>query len=336
MIIKKNKTTLSPDEVILILFAYFILSHFIIILNHIPITILTNSTPFTFLISLPLLTGAFLTILNRINLNKFFVFIAYRLVFKISIFALALAVLISAAFITANTSPDPFSTLIPIALFLSLALIGLLHTLKSAHQFEIAISEKHQNMRKILTLLNLKAKDAQTTQELQDMIQATIELMGVKVAKPTPKLEENELDFEAFINTHIESLKLNYQASAEIRTNIRYFEAHKKINAMNINYMISTLLENAFETETTHPIMIDILSSENILLIKVANETSEKTPQALENMLIKGYSTKGTVGRGFGLLKLKKLVEKQGGTMTISQEINTYEQVNYISFTLNF
>ena len=53
-------------------------------------------------------------------------------------------------------------------------------------------------------------------------------------------------------------------------------------------------------------------------------------------MLTKNYSTKRSVGRGFGLVKLKKLVEKKKGKLSIFQEFNNKEQVNYLSVIIKF
>jgi len=338
IISKKHKMAHSPDEIILIFFSYFIFSQIIVALSMIPNMIFDSNftTQFPSLISLITLTTAFLFILNRIDLSKFFIFITYRLAFKVAIFAIASTIALILIFILVAHNASAFSTLFAIGVLLIVMTIGLWHTLKIAHQYEVVIPEKYHDMRKILTLLNLRAEDAQTVHELKEMIEASIELMGVKVAEPS-RVEANEpVDFEAFIKTNIESLKLNLQSNSEIRTNIQYFEPHKRVSAMNINYMLGILLENALETGTTYPIIVDILSTEHILFIKVANEAPKSIPQNLENLLAKGYSTKGKVGRGFGLSKLKKLVEKYDGSITISQEMNAHEQVKYILFTLNF
>jgi len=345
IIVIKNKMRHTSDEIILMFFTSFILSQLVVISTIIPKMFLIEAMPLGFLIPLIFLTSVFLLILNRIHLNPFFVYVVRRLALKITIFIVILIILLSSMFIGIHFSLSLFSTLIPIGILLSLCIFGLWQSLKIAYQFEVVMPARYQQMKKILTLLNLKMTDAQTTEELKEIIETTVELIGIKVAEPTPKIQENEqTDFEMLIKHHVETLKLNYQANAEIHMNIRYFEAHKKINALDINYMVSMLLENAFETETTLPIKIDLLSTEHVLLIKIANETALKTAQELENMLVKGYSTKGAVGRGFGLSKLKKFVEKQGGTMTISQEINVYQhaqesytdRANYICFTLHF
>jgi signal transduction histidine kinase len=281
-------------------------------------------------------TLACLFILDKIDLNKFFIFINYRLALKIAIYITSLITLLFIIFFTIH-SPNLTQVYIPLIVLVILVIIGLVYALKAAHQYEIVAPEKYHDLKKILTLLNLNAEDAQTVDELKEMIDTTIKLMGIQIAKnESQKSEDEPEDFEAFIRTAIQSIKLNYQSSVEINTNIQFFEPHKNVNAMNISYMLGILLENAIETGPKHPILVDILSTEHILMIKVANEAELKRSQELENMFSKGYSSKGKIGRGFGLPNLAKFVDSYQGQITITQEMNVEFQTNYIVFMLNF
>lgn len=334
---KSAKSKYSFDEVILMFLTYFILSQLIFNVSMVPFIIINGPTQLAFLIPLITITSLALFIINQIKLDVLLTFVAHRLAFKIAIFVISLTILLVSVFILISYSPHIFTLSASLLSLIIIISLGLAHTLKIAHQYEVVIPEKYNDMKKILTLLNLEATETQTTEDLQEMIKTTIELMGIKVEKPATQPTANmPADFTAFIQANIDSLKLNHNTTVDIRTNIQFFEAHKTVNAMNVNYMLSTLLENAFETGTTYPIIIDVLSTEHILLIKVANECAVKDPSELKSMLSKGFSTKGRIGRGFGLPKLKKLVESHQGTITISQEMNATEQVNYLSITLNF
>jgi sensor histidine kinase regulating citrate/malate metabolism len=114
-------------------------------------------------------------------------------------------------------------------------------------------------------------------------------------------------------------------------TKIKYFESHKTIDDIEIAYMLSVLLENAIETLTNKPIFVEVLCSENRVLIKVENDTKEKTQDELNNMLLKNHSTKGKVGRGFGLAKLDTFVQKHHGNIEITQAYHNEQQVNYLT-----
>jgi len=214
--------------------------------------------------------------------------------------------------------------------------IGFASTLKDAHQYELIVPEKFHDTKKILTLLNIKSHDATSIDELKVAIDSAVDLMGIKVANLTPKLHCEPDNFEAYILSTIDSMKLNHKSDTQVKTNIQYFEAHKKVSAINISYMLGILLENALETKTSYPIEIDILATEHVLFIKISNEAEAITQTDIKNIYSKGFSTKGKVGRGFGLPKLKKLVESFDGTISITADINAREQVKYLTFTLNF
>jgi len=346
-VVKSKNTTTTIDEIVLIFFIYFVCNFIISIAAVIPMVaaidiVLDHFLRIVFLCTSSIIfTIIFLWALDKVDMNKLFVFVDHRLALKLAVFIISLLSLVSIFFIVTFSErfyyPTAIRTIIPLLITFILLIIGFLHTLRSAQQYEVVVPEKYHDMKRILTLLNLKAEDAQTVDELKGMIAATIKLIGKKVAKPEPQKSEAEPeDFEAFIKSTINSLKLNLKSEVEITTAIQYFESHKIVSAMNISYMLGTLLENAIETGTQYPILVDILSTEHVLFIKVANESESKSSQELYNMLTKGYSTKEKVGRGFGLSKLKKFVDNYKGNITITQEINPALQANYITFTLNF
>ena len=346
-VVKSNEPSMTIDEITLMFFIFFLINLSITSVTIIP-ALARDLLPFNQILqivvlcaSLIIFTILLLWILNKIDLNKLFIFVIHRLALKLVVFAISLiallAIIFTLIFYVRFDAFDVLQAIIPLGVIVILLIIGFIHTLKAAHQYEVVVPEKYHDMKRILTLLNLRAEDAQTVDELREMIDATIELMGIKVAKPEPQESVDEpKDFEAFIRCAIDSLKLNHQSDVEINANIQHFEPHKNVSAMNVSYMLGTLLENAIESGTKNPILVDILSTEHVLFIKVANEIESKTPQELYNMLSKGYSTKEKVGRGFGLSKLKSLVESHKGNIIITQEMNPIAQANYIVFTLNF
>ena len=335
--VKNRNSSYTIDEIILM----FLISHTLIFVIIIPMIILNlifgEMLTIILIGKMFTLTVGALLIVNQIDFNKLFVYIIHRLALKITIFVISLISISMFIFFVTSHDLNVTQVLVPSGTLIILIIVGLVYTLKAAHQYEIVVPEKYHDIKKILTLLNLKAERVQTVDELKEMIDATIELLDIKVVKPElQKSKDEPEDFESFITVAINSLKLNHQSTVEVKTNIQYFESHRNVNAMSITHMLGVLLENALETGTQRPILVDVLSTEHILFIKVANETKSKTSQDLDNMLVKGYSTKGKIGRGFGLPKLKELVESHQGNMTISQELNMETQTNYISFMLNF
>ena len=350
-VMKSQNSNTTVDEVVLVFSIYFFLNIILTTVAIIPIVaaidfLLSQFLRVVFLCtSWVIFTMIFLWVLDKVDMNKLFVFIAHRLALKIAFFATSIITLLAAILILIfsgrDFSPASIRTIFLLVIIVILLIVGFVRTLRSAHQFEIVVPERYHDMKRILTLLNLKAESAQTIDELRGMITTTIGLLDIKVAKTEPQKSEDEPeDFEAFIKNAIDSLKLNHKSDVEIKSTIQYFESHKNVSAMNISYMLGTLLENAIENAaargTEFPILVDILSTEHVLFVKVANEAESKDPQDLDNMLAKGYSTKEKVGRGFGLSKLKKLVESYQGNIIVTQEMNPTLQANYIAFTLNF
>ena len=350
-VMKSKNSNATVDEAILGFSIYFFLSIIIYATAIIPIVaaidfLLNQFLRVVFLCtSWIIFTMIFLWLLDKVDMNKLYVFIAHRLALKIAIFTTSIITLLAIILVLVYSGGDftlaSIRTILLLVIIVVLLIVGFVRTLRSAHQFEIVVPERYHDMKRILTLLNLKAESAQTIDELREMIATTIGLLDIKVAKTEPQKSEDEPeDFEAFIKNAIDSLKLNHKSTVEIKSTIQYFESHKNVSAMNISYMLGTLLENAIENATARgtdfPILVDILSTEHVLFVKVANEAESKDQQDLDNMLAKGYSTKEKVGRGFGLSKLKKLVESQQGNIIVTQEMNPTLQANYIAFTLNF
>jgi len=346
-VMKNKSSSITVDEVVLIFLICFVFNKIISTVVVMPIIatmdfILNRLLMIAFLcVASVVFTIAFLWPLDKVDMNKLFIFVAHRLALKLAIFmitSISFTVIFFGIYFSASLeSLITILILIPLGISAILLIIGFVHTLRAAHQYEVVVPEKYHEMKRILTLLNLKAENVQTVGELRETISATIELMGIKTVKAEVQTSVNEPeDFEAFITSTINSLKLNHKSNVDINTSIQFFEPHKNVSAMTISYMLGTLLENAIETGTEYPIVVDILSTEHVLFIKVANEAELKTPQELYNMLSKGYSTKEKVGRGFGLSKLKKLVENHQGNIIITQEMNPNVKTHYITFTLNF
>jgi len=337
-VIKTSDVKTSLDEDVLMIFGSFIINQFIFFMSMIPAYIVTGLPREVFLGMLLVLGVLTVVFVDKLHLPKFALFVSYRLAVKVALFAIGIFLFVISIFLIILEGFELEHAMIPLIVLIILGSLGFYQTLKAVHQYEIVVPEKYRDMKKILSMLYLSAQTTTDREELICMITTAIELMGVqKIEAPEATYtEEAPDDFEAFIHASIETLKLNAGSVAEVRANIQYFEPHKNVSAMTVNYMLTTLLENAFETGTTLPIYIDILSTSHIMFIKVANESEVKDEQMLENMLKKGYSSKGKVGRGFGLSKLAKLVASHEGTMTVNQEMRAVESENYLSFTLNF
>jgi len=335
----KNAEPYGVDDVLLIFFIYFIISQVVVGAMRFPIIIfgLNHLTYIIFVLLLIIAKIAIILTLDKWQLSKFFIYISYRLAIKIAILALALAIMLIILVYSITNIAFNLPVVISLSLVVCLIIWGFMRSLKAAHQYEAVAPHRYEDLKLILSILHLNSLDANSVEEMKDMLDAAIDIMGVKIDKPVKNpVFENSEQFEAYVDSNIESLKLTVQSDIQIIKNIQFFESHHKVDNLNLSYLLTTLLENAIETQTTYPIFIDVLSTANLLFIKVANETPHKDEISIEKMFDNGYSTKNKVGRGFGLSKLKKTVDKLDGNINISQFNDPNHGVNYISFTLNF
>lgn len=319
------------DDILLLVIAYLIvftlntITSFLVVLTALP-------EMWSMLVAYPVSIMIFSLLRRKVDFNRLFLLIIDRILLKLLFFILFSMFILTFAII----SFDSFALLEYIILFFVLGItsaIGLIYTIKIAYLYTDTLPERYHDVDELLSILKNKAQQATSVEQLQRQIDEIIGLIGIKVSE-SKQQSASSSQAEATILATIESLKLNATHRAEIVTNIRYQAAHETINDVLIAYILGIPLKNAMQTLTKRPIFVDIFSAKSLVKITVANETSEKTEKELKRLLQKGYSTKGKVGRGYGLAKLKKLVEKYDGEINISQEYHLDEGVNYIKFVV--
>ena len=331
LVIKKIANTSFPDKVLIVVF-HLIISYTLAI----PIFLIVRPLnlalmPQNLLIYLLLASIIFLLCL-KIDLNKLFIFVARKVLIKLMFFSIILLFLFTA--IAFNFRIEYIlEYAILVIVFVTIVANCLFLTLKSAYNYMEIMPSTYHDTKELLAILNYKLADINDVEELKLAYRQVMSLMELNV-KLEPKVSENE--FENFILTTIESIKAEKLTAAPILTDIDYFDPHPTISDVEIAYMLGVLFKNAVETMTNNPILVDVISSEHMVLIKVSNEAKHKSKEELETMLMKNYSSKKNVGRGFGLFKLKKLVEKKKGKISISQQFNYKESVNYLSVMVRF
>ena len=271
----------------------------------------------------------------KLDFNKLFILVNNRVLFRLIFFILSMIIVALLAFFVFDVFDERLISALHLA-FLSIGLIiaaGLVYTIKLAHLYTDTLPERYHDVDELLSILRNKAYQAISIEQLQHDIDIIIDLIGVKVQEPDQRsMSSNQA--ETTILATIESLKLNVTHRAEVVTRIRYQAVHEVIDDVQISYFLGILLKNAMQTLTKKPIYVDIFSSKSLVKIIVSNEMPEKTEKELRRMLQKGYSTKGKTGSGYGLAKLKKLIEAYQGEINIAQEYHLDEDANYIKVTI--
>ena len=331
-LIVKNVAVISfPDKVLIIIFHYLI-GHAIII----PILIIINLLNLEFmqmnLLIYTLLVGAVFILCLKIKLDILFIFVSRKLLIKLMFFILV--AIFVAAIALASFNLEQVIEYIALFIVLVAIIINCLYlTLKSAHEYMEVMPDVYHDTRELLSILKVKMRAIDDIDELKQLYIQVMELMDLEDNTEEASIQA---DFEGLILNTIETIKSDKNSHAQVMIDIDYYELHPIVTDIKIAYMLGILLKNAIESLTQKPIFVEILSSGQAVMVKVANEAKHKSQEELNKMLVKSYSTKEKVGRGFGLAKLKRLVEKDKGKISIFQEFHSQEQANYLTVMINF
>lgn len=106
-----------------------------------------------------------------------------------------------------------------------------------------------------------------------------------------------------------------------------------KINSWDLCSLLGNLLDNAFEAvkkekhEKLVSLNIDYLNGRYIM--KVSNNGVKVPKDEMDKLFQPGYTTKDSVGRGYGLFLMKNLVEKYGGGISVYSEKKTVFKITF-------
>ena len=140
------------------------------------------------------------------------------------------------------------------------------------------------------------------------------------------KAKENIIEF---INRN----RLICDQDVEIRNNIVYYKDHHAVGIDVVTKLLGILLDNALESGTKKPIIVKVLVDLGNINIEVSNEYQLTSPDAINRMFDKGFSTKGTT-RGFGLDNLYRTVQEYGGKVITDYDYNGEMKSNYLTFVI--
>jgi len=332
IVAKRISNIPTPDKVLIIV-CHYILIHTLIIPILLVMSPLGLGLILRNLLVYLVLTSLYFFLCMKIDLNKLFTFVSRRVLVKIMFFSIT--IIFISVFAIFNFDADyVLQSSAVFIVFMTVTVNCLYLTLKSAHEYMEVMPDTYHDTKELLTILNHKLEDINDVEQMRLAYKRVMSLMELKV---TPDVNSNyENEFESFILKTMDSIKANKGSQVPLIADIDYYEPHATIDDVEIAYMLGILFKNAVETLTNKPILVDVMSSKYSVLIKVSNEAKHKSKEELEAMLMKSYSSKKSIGRGFGLAKLKKLVEKKKGKLSIFQEFNHGEQLNYLTIMIRF
>ena len=269
----------------------------------------------------------------KFDFNNLLIYITRNVLVKLMMFVLALILVIIHATLSSlryNLNGE-IEYLVLIFLLATVCLVGMIFALKNVYYYTETLPDSIHDIKNMLLILRIKTEEATSLNQLKLIYNQTIDLIGIEMASNI--LISTDNDFEGFILRTIENFKLQKGSNVEVITNIDYYEDRHGIADVTTAYMVTSLLENAIETGTKNPIYVGLFVSVNQMYIQVKNESKLKD-EDIEKIMKKGYSTKGSIGRGLGLAKLKKLVESEGGKITAEQDFHETHRVNYLAITI--
>jgi len=124
--------------------------------------------------------------------------------------------------------------------------------------------------------------------------------------------------------------------TTEIKHDIRYRQDHSRVGIEAIVKLLSILLDNAIESKTNRPIVVDLGVNESHVQLSVKNEFKLEDPEGINRILmIDGYTTKKVNQRGYGLTNLHLELKKLGGELTTSYNYNQDGKAYYLNMMIN-
>ena len=142
------------------------------------------------------------------------------------------------------------------------------------------------------------------------------------------KLAEN-------IITFIDNKQKLYDQQVEIQYDIDYDSDHPNVNVITIIKMLSILLDNAIETGTVKPIIVELTVTMSYMQLSVRNEFDPTDSEEISRIFtIDGYTTKKIDQRGYGLTNLYHDVKNIGGKIMAMCDHSSIGKAQYLNITI--
>lgn len=265
-----------------------------------------------------------IVVYKKVPVNKVFVFIEKHLILKFIILTLVFIGALFSLYNNRNASIIAFLLFagIVIAVFMTLCKLG-----EEIYRSTYVSPLKHHDLIISLHGMLLKAY----YEEDQSQIEQIKELcnkngLSANFDFQLGKTKENILAF-------IEQKRIDCGREIEIISDIAYHKDHYLIKIDTVVKLLEILLDNALESGTSRPILITIRVDLGNISINVSNEYEMTTPDSINRMFDKGYSTKGK-GRGFGLDNLYKSVKSFDGKIITDQDYSELGGTNYLIISI--
>ena len=157
-------------------------------------------------------------------------------------------------------------------------------------------------------------KDLEVTNDLKDLIKIDNKILAGFLYNKIKNAEKLDIEFDIIIRDY------------EFNTGLKDYELVE---------VMGNLINNAFETEVEdNYVILTLLKERDMNVIEIKNKHPYLKKENLDKIFSKGFSTKSSTGRGYGLYNVKKIVEKYNGKIEILNK--SYRDENYVVFKVLF
>lgn len=193
-------------------------------------------------------------------------------------------------------------------------------------------ARQHEFDNHINAILNMHLTVRDYEELVEQQSKYIYEIRQDSASRYLPLLRISDKVLAGFLYSKIVSAPESVETDVEIRN----WEVISQVSEHILIEIIGVLTDNAYEAcaEKGGKVKILLDSSDDKLVFEIFNQYRKLSFEEIGHFFESGYSTKEAASRkrGIGLARVKSLIEKAGGEITVGQEET--EQENYIHFSV--
>ena len=191
---------------------------------------------------------------------------------------------------------------------------------------------QHEFDNHINAILNMHLTVDNYEELVEKQSQYILEIRRDSASKFLPLLRISDKVLAGFLYSKIVSSPENADTDVEVRN----WQILSRTSEHSLIEIVGVLVDNAYEaiSETGGRVRIFLDSREDKMVFEILNEYRRISFEELERFFENGYTTKDSKNgrRGVGLARVKSLIQKADGEITVAQEM--IEEKNYIHITV--
>lgn len=193
-------------------------------------------------------------------------------------------------------------------------------------------ARQHEFDNHINAILNMHLTVDNYEELVEKQSQYILEIRRDSASKFLPLLRISDKVLAGFLYSKIVSSPENADTDVEVRN----WQILSRTSEHSLIEIVGVLVDNAYEavSETGGRVRIFLDSREDKMVFEILNEYRRISFEELERFFENGYTTKDSKNgrRGVGLARVKSLIQKADGEITVAQEM--IEEKNYIHITV--